>query len=68
MSPSKVRAREVRSSILRGTAKINNEMLGSPVTPPALGAGELVGSNPTISTTQNQGTRQFFIYKIKKML
>ena len=40
----------VRSSILRGTAK-NNEMLGSPVTPPALGAGELAGSNPAIPTT-----------------
>ena len=27
-----------------------NEMLGSLVTPPALGAGELPGSNPGIST------------------
>ena len=26
-------------------------MLGSPVTPPALGAGELAGSNPAIPTT-----------------
>jgi hypothetical protein len=30
------------------------EMLGSPVTPPALGAGELVGSNPAISTKEPQ--------------
>ena len=30
------------------TAK--NEVLGSPVTPPALGAGELAGSNPAIPT------------------
>ena len=28
------------------------EMLGSPVTPPALGAGELAGSNPAISTKE----------------
>jgi hypothetical protein len=28
-------------------------MLGSPVTPPALGAGELAGSNPAISTITN---------------
>ena len=28
----------------------NIEMLGSQVTPPALGAGELAGSNPAIST------------------
>lgn len=38
----------VVGSIPIGTA--NNEMLGSPVTPPALGAGELAGSNPAIST------------------
>ncbi len=30
------------------------EILGSPVTPPALGAGELAGSNPAISTKKER--------------
>ena len=33
----------------------NYGILGSPVTPPALGAGELAGSNPAIPTKINRG-------------
>jgi hypothetical protein len=31
-------------------SNLQDEMLGSPVTPPGLGPGELAGSNPAIST------------------
>ena len=33
-------------------------ILGSPVTPPALGAGELAGSNPAIPTKKSQRNTQ----------
>lgn len=44
------------------TRSTNYEMLGSPVTPPALGAGELAGSNPAISTIISQHLVSFMFF------